>query len=302
MKNQKDHRSPDHSSEFERPFHIEAPQKITQPFVFNSPHSGRIYPENFVNSSRLDALTLRKSEDAYVEELFADVPKLGAPLLYAHFPRAYLDVNREPYELDPELFTGALPEYANTKSIRVIGGLGTIARVVTESEEIYNRPISIDDALKRIKQLYMPYHTKLQNLLNECQARFGFSILIDCHSMPSIPGSFNHERPDFVLGDRFGKSCDKRLTNLIHEALTEMGYVVAMNKPYAGGYITENYGKPHKNSHALQIEINRSLYMNENTFEKNDDFQTIRNILNVLVQRVFDDYEYSFSPVTAAAE
>lgn len=288
--------------EFPTAFNIEQPLKLTQPYIFNSPHSGRIYPQNFIKASRLDPLTLRKSEDAYVEELFADIPSFGAPLLYAHFPRAYLDVNREPYELDPELFHDTLPDYANTKSVRVIGGLGTIARVVTESEEIYHARMPVEDALVRIKHLYMPYHAALQTLLKAAQQTFGLSILIDCHSMPSIPANFQTDKPDFVIGDRFGKSCDSRLTDFVYHALTDIGYSVAVNKPYAGGYITENYGQPHYNSHALQIEVNRALYMNERTYEKSRNFINIKEVLNHLAERIFKEYKYKVVPKATAAE
>lgn len=291
-----------HYGEFSPAFHVIRPAKPVHPFIFNSPHSGRIYPKSFIEASRLDPLALRKSEDVYVDELFMDVPSFGVPFLHAHFPRAYLDVNREPYELDPELFSVTLPEYANTKSIRVIGGLGTIARVVTESEEIYHSPLCLEDALARIKHLYMPYHTTLENLLKEAQESFGISILIDCHSMPSVPAHYQSEKPDFVLGDRFGKACDLNLTELVRELLSSMGYVVTINKPYAGGYITENYGKPANNSHALQIEVNRALYMNENTYKKNKNFEKIRKTLNDLVQSILEKYRYDVVPTAAAAE
>ena len=170
-------------------------------------------------ASRLDSLALRRSEDAYVEELFGFVTSLGAPLLYAHFPRAYLDVNREPYELDPVLFRDGLPHYANTQSVRVVGGLGTIARIVSESDEIYREPLSVGAALERINRLYTPYHETLKALLIEAQKEFGLAVLIDCHSMPSNPiADQGGGRPDFVLGDRFGTSCSGELTRLARRA------------------------------------------------------------------------------------
>ena len=169
------------------PFEVARPLALKMPFVFNSPHSGRVYPRAFLAASRLDSLTLRRSEDAYVEELFGFVAEMGAPLLYAHFPRAYLDVNREPYELDPALFRDGLPHYANTQSVRVVGGLGTIARIVSESDEIYREPLTVGAALERINRLYTPYHETLRTLLKEAEAEFGLAVLIDCHSMPSNP-------------------------------------------------------------------------------------------------------------------
>lgn len=267
------------------PFSVARPGELRVPLVFNSPHSGRIYPKIFLAASRLDPLTLRRSEDAFVDELFAFVTNLGAPLLHAHFPRAYLDVNREPYELDPVLFRDGLPHYANTQSVRVVGGLGTIARIVSESDEIYREPLAVEAALERIKRLYTPYHDMLAALLLETQREFGLSVLIDCHSMPSSPvAEGSAGRPDFVLGDRFGTSCSGELTRAAANELTALGYAVTLNKPYAGGYITEHYGRPHKAQHVLQIEINRSLYMDETSFERSDGFKRLQADLETMVR------------------
>ncbi len=267
------------------PFTVERPEALQGPLVFNSPHSGRIYPSTFLAASRLNSRALRRSEDAYVEELFGLVPSLGAPLLYAHFPRAYLDVNREPYELDPVLFRDGLPHYANTQSVRVVGGLGTIARIVSESDEIYREPLSVGAALERINRLYTPYHETLMALIVEAQTEFGLAVLIDCHSMPSSPiADQGGGRPDFVLGDRFGTSCSGELTRMVATQLKALGYVVALNKPYAGGYITEHYGRPHKGRHALQIEVNRALYMDETSFEKSARFDRLRGDLDIVVR------------------
>ena len=271
-------------TELAPPFTVAEPQSLQVPLVFNSPHSGRVYPQSFLASSRLSALSLRRSEDAYVEELFAFVTSHGAPLLHAHFPRAYLDVNREPYELDPVLFRDGLPHYANTQSVRVVGGLGTIARIVAESDEIYREPLSVGAALERINRLYTPYHETLNALLARAKRAFGFSVLIDCHSMPSNPiAEQGAGRPDFVLGDRFGTSCSGELTRLAASQLKAQGYAVALNKPYAGGYITEHYGRPHKGQHALQIEINRALYMDETSFERSAGFERLRGDLEAMV-------------------
>jgi N-formylglutamate amidohydrolase len=271
-------------SELNPPFVVARPRELTAPLLFNSPHSGRIYPRAFLAASKLDALTLRRSEDAYVEELFGFVVGLGAPLLYAHFPRAYLDVNREPYELDPALFRDGLPHYANTQSVRVVGGLGTIARIVSESDEIYREPLSLVAALERINRLYTPYHATLRSLLEESQQAFGLAVLIDCHSMPSNPiADHGGGRPDFVLGDRYGTSCSGELTRVAAERLKAQGYAVALNKPYAGGYITEHYGRPQAGRHALQVEINRSLYMNETSFDKSPGFERLKRDLEQMV-------------------
>jgi N-formylglutamate amidohydrolase len=267
-------------TELNPPFAVVRPAILAVPLVFNSPHSGRVYPSTFLAASRLEPHALRRSEDAYVEELFAPVTALGAPLLHAHFPRAYLDVNREPYELDPVLFREGLPHYANTQSVRVVGGLGTIARIVSESDEIYREPLSVEAALERINRLYTPYHETLRALLTEAQREFGVAVLIDCHSMPSHPiADQGAGRPDFVLGDRFGTSCSVELTRLAAGQLKALGYRVALNKPYAGGYITEHYGRPQKGQHALQLEINRALYMDETSFEKSAGFERLRDDL-----------------------
>jgi N-formylglutamate amidohydrolase len=267
------------------PFTVARPAELTVPLIFNSPHSGRVYPSTFLAASRLDAQALRRSEDAFVEELFGFVAELGALLLHAHFPRAYLDVNREPYELDPILFRDGLPHYANTQSVRVVGGLGTIARIVSESDEIYREPLTVEAALERIHRLYTPYHETLAALMLEAKREFGLAVLIDCHSMPSSPTADRGTgRPDFVLGDRFGTSCGGELTRLAAGQLSVLGYKVALNKPYAGGYITEHYGRPHKAQHVLQIEINRALYMDETTFQKTARFEELRDGLKTMVR------------------
>ncbi|WP_417767176.1 N-formylglutamate amidohydrolase [Stappia sp.] len=254
-------------------FEVLHPAEQHVPFVFNSPHSGRHYPEPFLNASRLDRIAIRRSEDAFVDELFSGVTGLGAPLLRACFPRAYLDVNREPYELDPKMYEERLPAYANSRSIRVAGGLGTIARVVGEAQEIYRGRMSVREALNRIETIYKPYHLTLRRLLARTHVNFGYAVLVDCHSMPStIRSSDNGPRPDFILGDRYGTSCAHTLVDLATEILRDMGYTVARNKPYAGGFITEHYGRPAKGLHALQIEINRSLYMDEARTDRNSDF------------------------------
>ncbi len=277
------------AAELEPPFSVVGVESQRVPIIFNSPHSGRVYPSVFIESSRLSAQALRKSEDAYVEELLASAPEHGAVLMHAHFPRAYIDINREPYELDPLLFSGRLPGFVNSQSLRAIGGLGTIARIVNDKEEIYRGPLKLETAFTRIEQLYKPYHAALQALLQSTHARFGTVFMVDCHSMPSQQG----ERggwPDFVLGDRFGASCAPEITRLVQSYLKNLGYRVHLNKPYAGGYITEHYGKPHNGMHVLQIEIDRSLYMNEETFEKSPSFPGLQwdlsRLTGLLVQEL----------------
>jgi N-formylglutamate amidohydrolase len=288
-------------TELTPPFSVERPKELKLPFVFNSPHSGRVYPKAFLAASKLDSMALRRSEDAFVEDLFGFVAELGAPLLHAHFPRAYLDVNREPYELDPALFREGLPHYANTQSVRVVGGLGTIARIVSEADEIYREPLSVGAALERINRLYTPYHATLRGLLDEAQSQFGVAVLIDCHSMPSGPmADQGASRPDFVLGDRFGTSCNGDLTRLACTQLRTLGHVVALNKPYAGGFITEHYGRPHNSFHALQIEVNRALYMDEITFAKSAGFDRLRQDLEGMVQALVTGVAQIATPRAAA--
>ncbi len=289
--------------EFDPPFEVLEPSSYKAPLIFNSPHSGRVYLEEFLDSSRLDLPDLRRSEDTFVEQLFAPVVTHGAPLMHAHFPRAYLDVNREPYELDPALIAESLPRYANTQSVRVVGGLGTIARVVADAEEIYREPLSLGVALTRISELYKPYHAGLSELMDACTRKFGISVLIDCHSMPSNPlYEADGVRPDFVLGDRFSTSCSPEFTRLVAEQLKAMGYVVAFNKPYAGGFITEHYGRPSRGHHALQIEVNRALYMDETTYKRNANFAKVRRDLEHLTQTMIEIAWSLFDTPRIAAE
>jgi N-formylglutamate amidohydrolase len=246
-------------------FEFYEPNEITSPFVINSPHSGRVYPESFRAQSRLGNLAIRKSEDFLVDELVAGCMSHGLPMLKANFPRAFLDVNREPYELDPAMFDDALPAYANTRSMRVASGLGTLAKVVAEGETIYSEKIPVADGLARIEHIYRPYHACLRRLLAKTHVALGYSVLLDCHSMPSNvgQGTMSSSKPDFVLGDRFGSACHASVIHTAKTLLQQMGYHVEINKPYAGGFITEHYGRPNNGLHALQIEINRGLYMDE---------------------------------------
>ena len=260
-------------------WNVVRPRDHTLPAVFASPHSGTDYPPAFVASSRLDPIALRKSEDSYVDEIFAGVADEGAPLLKALFPRAYIDPNREPFELDPSMFEDRLPDYANTRSPRITAGLGTIARVVTNGEEIYRGKLTFAEALRRVNELYRPYHRALQQLIERTLARFGVCFLIDCHSMPSIGGPMDEDagrrRFDVVLGDCHGTSCAPELTELVERWLAGKGYQVVRNNPYAGGFTTRHYGIPATRVHALQIEINRGLYMNEATLERGSNLPSL---------------------------
>jgi len=285
------------------PFEILTPASHRAPIVFNSPHSGRCYPEAFLKRSRLDPVTIRRSEDMMVDELFRPVVGCGAPLLRAVYPRAYLDVNREPFELDPKMFSGRLPSFANSQSLRVAGGLGTIPKVVCDAATIYPAPWPVDHALRRINAIYRPYHDALRRLLAETHVAFGSAVLIDCHSMPStLRNGENRLRPDFVLGDRFATSCMPALVERAASSLRSLGYTVCRNKPYAGGFITEHYGRPQRGLHALQIEVNRALYMDEEKLELHSGFGKLQNNLAVLAETMIDLAAKFASDMRDAAE
>ncbi|MGW9229422.1 N-formylglutamate amidohydrolase [Pseudorhizobium sp. NPDC055634] len=284
-------------------FEIREPACQTIPFVYNSPHSGSDYPSAFLADSRLDSLSIRRSADHYVDELFAAAPELGAPLLAANFPRAYLDVNREPYELDPKMFDGPLPPFANIGSLRVAGGLGTIPRIVAENMEIYRRRLSVEEGLSRIETIYKPYHAALRRLIARTHARFGTSILIDCHSMPgNIRLAGSDMRPDFIIGDRYGTSASADLSRAAICILSELGFSAVRNKPYAGGFITEHYGRPARGLHALQIEINRSLYVDEATLQKRPDFDAVAGSLFTFMRQLAEIAEELSGTTSLAAE
>ncbi|WP_127600255.1 N-formylglutamate amidohydrolase [Nitratireductor alexandrii] len=285
------------------PFQTRRPSHQSVPFIFNSPHSGRSYPERFLALSRLDRQAIRRSEDCYVDELFAAAVSFGAPLLCANFPRAYLDVNREPWELDPRMFSETLPAYANIRSPRVAGGLGTVPRIVGEGQEIYAGKLPFGEARQRVETFYKPYHACLGRLLSETQAAFGLAVLIDCHSMPaSIRVGEAGLRPDFIIGDRFNTSASAALSEAAIGILVSLGYTVAHNKPYAGGFITEHYGRPARGLHALQIEVNRGLYMNERSYRKSSGFLPLADDMVRFVERLIAAAGFGRPPMPLAAE
>jgi len=286
-----------------RAFAVSRAAEQRVPFVFNSPHSGRHYPDRFLAMSRLDSIAIRRSEDCYVDELFSCVTALGAPLLAAHFPRAYLDVNREPWELDPRMFSDPLPPYANTRSPRVAGGLGTVPRLVGEGAEIYERRLPLSEAADRIELIYKPYHATLKQLLIETRKAFGYAVLVDCHSMPAgIRMGDGGLRPDFIIGDRFGSSASRALTEATIELLADRGFTIAHNRPYAGGYITEHYGRPARRVHAIQIEINRGLYMDEQTLQKSAGFDALAVEIASFAADLMALPDYCFGDLPLAAE
>jgi N-formylglutamate amidohydrolase len=269
---------------------IEAPVRQSAPVVFASPHSGRDYPPEFVAASKLNTLNLRRSEDAFVDEVFAAAPACGAPLLCAEFPRAFIDANREAFELDPAMFADPLPDYVNTSSPRIAAGLGTIAKIVTNGVDIYHSPLKFEDARHRIDTFHRPYHEALKKLLIDTKARFGGCLLVDCHSMPTsaVPGGRRRGKAvDVVLGDCFATACAPGVTEAARTAFEAADFTVACNKPYAGGYTTSHYGRPEEGVHVLQIEINRGLYMDEKRVRRGAGMaeltRRITQVINALV-------------------
>lgn len=264
------------------------------PLVFASPHSGRFYPAEMLAASALDADAIRGSEDAFVDTAIRLAPAAGAVVIKARYARAYIDLNRQPWELDPEMFEeGALPAFARARTARVAAGLGAIARIVGEGREIYARKLTFEEARVRVEGVHRPYHDALTRLLGEARAAHGLAVLIDCHSMPSAAANTavtpRHGRGcDIVLGDRFGAACAPALMQAAESALEGMGYRCARNAPYAGGFTTEFYGRPDRRTHALQIEISRALYMDEATLEPTEGLARLTadmgNLATVLAQ------------------
>lgn len=269
---------------------IARPAVQTAPVVLASPHSGRIYPPDLRAISPLDTEQLRLSEDCFVDDLFAGAPDQGVPLLRALFARAYVDVNREPYELDPRMFNEPLPNYANPHSPLVAAGLGTIARVVAHHMPIYRGRIALDTALDRVERCYRPYHRALAELIDTTVDRFKVAVLLDCHSMPSRSGGVESralaDGADVVLGDRHGTACGAIVTTTVEAVLQDLGYRVRRNHPYAGGFSTRHYGRPFEGRHALQIEISRALYMDEARLARSPAFAQVQADMGRVVAAV----------------
>jgi N-formylglutamate deformylase len=271
-----------------RPYRLLAPERPFAPVVFTSAHSGRAYSADLMAGVRLCPLSLRRSEDCFVDELFGAAPEHGAPLLAANFPRAFCDANREAWELDPAMFVERLPDWVNTTSARVNAGLGTIARVVASGEPIYAIRLPFAEAERRIHTYWRQYHDTLARLIADIKDRFGYCLVIDCHSMPSGGAARRGgNRPvDFVLGDLHGSACAGRVTRSVEALLSSKGYLVRRNDPYAGGFITRHYGRPAKDVHVLQIEIARALYMDEALIERLAGFDAVQRQITDLVAAI----------------
>lgn len=266
-----------------RPYRIQRPEGACAPLIIASPHSGSIYPSDFLRRSRLDLRLLRRSEDAFVDELVADAPSLGLPLICARYARAYVDLNRAPDELDPTLFNAPLPDDARCDSERVAAGLGVIPRVAGIGLDIYSSRLPLSEAFARLETVHRPYHAALKALLEEARSTHGYAVLLDCHSMPSaaLPPAFRNgqPRPQMILGNRWGQSCAPSVLTLVRNAIEAVGYRTALNTPYSGGYTTEAYGQPERNVHVIQIEIDRSLYMSELHLTRTEGLATLRRHL-----------------------
>ena len=269
------------------PYHLSRPDNLLSGVVFASPHSGSDYPDAFVRNSVLDRHTIRSSEDAFVDRLFDAAPALGAPLLVARVPRAFVDLNRGPDELDPALIEGA---QRNGHNPRVTSGLGVIPRVVANGKAIYRGKLTMAAARHRIDQYWHPYHRALQSLMEEALLSFGQAILVDCHSMPheAMDGTTrgNRQRADIVLGDRFGAAASADVVDRIEAAFAAVGLKVARNTPFAGAYVTQAYGRPSRNQHAVQVEIDRALYMDEKTIRPNSKFDAFCGLMQQVTAEI----------------
>lgn len=268
-------------------YHISQPIRRNTCVIFASPHSGSDYAPAFLRRSVLDPHTIRSSEDAFVDLLFESATEFGAPFLKAGAPRAYVDLNRSADELDPALIEGARPHGHNP---RVASGLGVIPRVVANGRAIYRGKLTMTEARQRIDRYWRPYHDALANLLGESRALFGQAILIDCHSMPhealETVARGTGQRPQIVLGDRFGAAADGEIVDRVEAAFVGAGLTVSRNSPFAGAFVTQTYGRPSRNQHAIQIEIDRSVYMDERRLRPNRDFDAFRALLHGVVGEI----------------
>lgn len=268
-------------------YHLSMPDVRTTSVVFASPHSGRAYPWSFIRRTNLDEITLRSSEDAFVDRLFDAAPLNGAPFLTAVAPRAWIDVNRSSEELDPALIEGIKKSAHNP---RVSSGLGVVPRVVANGRAIYSGKISRKEALSRIAEVWQPWHDALTQLMDDSVALFGEAVLVDCHSMPhEAIETLSHPRgarPEIVLGDRFGAAASAEIVDRLEAAFSAAGLRVARNAPFAGAFVTQHHGRPARNRHVVQVEIDRALYMNEQAIRPNNNYAAFKAMIDRIVADV----------------
>lgn len=278
------------STAYRAAYRLEMPENWVSPVIVASPHSGRHYPWSFIRRTMLDERAIRSSEDAFVDMLVAEAPNLGAPLLAAEYPRAYLDLNRACEELDPALIED-VPR--GTINPRVSSGLGVIPRVVAGGRVIYRGKLAREEAEERIAHVWRPYHERLEALVQDSLAIFGQAILLDMHSMPrealeTLTRKPGQKRPDVVLGDRFGASASATVVDRLESAFTAAGLSVSRNNPFAGAYIAQHYGRPSRGRHAVQIEIDRSLYMNEELIRPSGSFQSMKKLVTGVLRSMIE--------------
>ena len=275
----------DSVTRYETPYVLAVPAGPVAPVIFASPHSGTVYPTCMQDALCIPLDAVRRTEDAFVDELFSQAPHQGGRLLAARYARSVTDLNRDPRELDPTMFVDGPPRAYGQPTARVEAGLGVLPRVAARGEAIYARPLSRAEGEARLAGIHDAYHQTLSGELAGLLESAGKAVLIDCHSMPSIqPG--RRKVPDIVLGDRFGSSCDPRLTSQVERGFRRMGLSVARNTPYAGGYTTRRYGRPKRGIHALQIEINRGLYMDEMRLTKHDRFGGVQAMMTEIISEI----------------
>lgn len=264
---------------------VEQPADWKAGVIFASPHSGAIYPADLLARSKLSAHQLRRNEDIFIDHLFHSAVAAGAPFLRAMFPRVIVDVNRAASELPPEWeVLNEAPDSVQSTP-RAAAGLGVVPTYLSETQPIYSRSPDLDDVSNRLRRLYHPYHATLRNLLETSLKRFGRALLVDCHSMPGF-APMGSRRPDIILGDRFGTSCHPDTLSLLRELFTHAGYSVGINYPYAGGYTTTHYGKPHEGVEAIQIEVNRDLYVNPVTLSPKSGYVQLTEDLRIITQEI----------------
>ncbi|MEL6859830.1 MAG: N-formylglutamate amidohydrolase [Pseudomonadota bacterium] len=262
-------------------------ENVRAPVIFASPHSGTLYPDNMVKQLCVPLTDVQRTEDAFVDELYASAIDQGAILLSANYARAYVDLNRDARELDSDMFADGVPRTAGLPSARVKAGLGCLPRVGASGRNIYAERMSKREGAYRLDSVYDRYHGALQSEIEDLKADWSDVYIIDCHSMPSRqPGRAS--LPDIVLGDRFGSSCSAHLTSLVERHFRREGLSVTRNAPYAGGYTTRRYGRPRRGVHVLQIEINRGLYMNELDVVKSAGFSNTKDQVSRLIGHLID--------------